>query len=102
MIERRKVRQGFYKTGRISGKRKYKPGSTESRYQLNYSISVVPGAYEIEPFTHQATMPDSRFSLVHVDTSGGRVVVKAVSHKPVDGWDVLNAIKFGYEHLRGR
>lgn len=100
LIEQVKARQGFWKRSRVSGKNKWRSGSSQRQYQLEFSISVSPGAYQIRPIDLKASIPSSRFSLEQAQAGDGRIALKAITVNSFDAWDVLNALRFGYDHLQ--
>jgi hypothetical protein len=101
LIERRKVREGYWKRGVISGKMKFKSGSSASIHQLQLSITMAPGAYTVQSFdTLSRTVPQSRFALEEVDTTGGRLRLKAAADHSFDAWDVLHTLRYAYDHLQ--
>lgn len=101
LVEARKVREGYSKRGQISGKMKWKPGSSQSRYQLQLSISASPDVYQVRPFDPAVrTVPHSRFVIQAAEGVNGRITVKAESGASYDAWDVLNLLRFSYDHLQ--
>ena len=102
-IDRVKARQGFWKRGR-SGKRKYRSGSSESEYQLEFSISIDPSKYQVLPFDNLGqAIPHSRFIIQQAEAVDGRVMVNAsTATNQFDAWDILNALRFGYEHVQAQ
>lgn len=101
VIDRVKARQGFWKRGR-SGKRKYRSGSSQSEVQLEFSISVDTSRYSVVPFDQQVTtIPNSRFVIQQADAREGRVTLSAAaSSAQFDAWDILNALRYGYDHVQ--
>lgn len=100
VIDRVKARQGFYKRSRISGKNKWRAGSSQSQYELQLSLSVNPGAYELLPFEPNTAIPNSRFVLQQAEARAGRITLDAAAASDFDAWDILNVMKFGYQHLQ--
>jgi len=99
LIERVKARQGYWKRSR-SGKNKWRSGASQQQYQLQVSISVSPDSYDIRPIPAGAAIPNSRFMIEQAEAGAGRVTLKAVSGDGFDAWDILNAVRFGYDHLQ--
>lgn len=99
LVERVKARQGFWKRSR-SGKSKWRAGRSEFRYQLRFSVSASPGSSDIQPLVTGVKIPNSRFVVEQAEAGDGRIVLKAVTAETYDAWDVLNAMRFGYDHLQ--
>lgn len=101
VVDQVKARQGFWKRSRISGKNKWRGGSSEKQYELQFSVSLSPGAYEITSISIQpgAPIPNSRFVLQQVEASEGRLSLNAAASSDFDAWDVLNVMRFGYQHV---
>jgi hypothetical protein len=99
LIDRIKARRGYWKRGRISGKRKWKSGRRESRHQLQFSVSVNLDLYQIQPLQHGTSIPNSHFIIQEAEAGEGRLAIKAQTNASFDAWDVLNALRFGYDHL---
>jgi hypothetical protein len=100
VVEKVKDRKGFYKRG-MSGKMKWKVGSTYKQHALNISISVNPEAYTVTPFDYnKVAIPDSRFAIEAALAENGRITLKASTNKEYDAWDVLHAMKYSYQHIQ--
>jgi hypothetical protein len=99
LIDRTKARQGFWKRSRRSGKNKWRGGSSQSQYELEFSLSVNPGAYDLLPIQPNGAVPHSRFYLQQAEAREGRLVINATSDQDFDAWDILNVLRFGYNHL---
>lgn len=101
VIDRIKARQSYWKRSR-SGKRKPRSGSSQSETQLEFSISVDTSRYSVQPFDRQVTViPNSRFVIQQAEAGDGRVVFSAAtSSAQFDAWDILNALRFGYDHIQ--
>ncbi len=104
VVQRVKARQGFWKRSRISGKNKYRSGSSQSQAEIQFSISVDTSRYELLPFEgHTTAIPNSRFVITGAEAGNGRVELDAmVPSGQFDAWDILNALRFGYNHIRGQ
>ncbi len=102
VIDRVKARQGFWKRSRVSGKNKWRGGSSEKEYELQFSVSVSLDTYEITsiPLQPGAAIPNSRFVLDEVEAGEGRLSLNAVASSDFDAWDVLNVLRFGYQHVQ--
>lgn len=98
LIDRIKARQGFYKRGR-SGKLKWRAGTNQNMHQLHFSISVNPGAYQIQPLSGVVSIPNSRFAIEQALADEGRIDLKAACATGFDAWDVLSMMRFAYDHL---
>ncbi len=99
LIEKVKDRQGFYKRSAISGKQKWKAGSTHKTHQLSVSVTANPDGYTVVPFDG-LQMTDSRFMITDAVAENGRITVKAITDKEYDAWDVLHALKFCYKQVQ--
>lgn len=99
MIDRVKARQGFYKRSRISGKNKWRAGSSQSQYELQFSLSINPGVYELLPIQPNTAIPNSRFVLLQGEARDGRITLDAATNSEFDAWDILHVMRFGYQHL---
>lgn len=103
LIEKEKVREGYYKRGRISGKRKWKAGSSSARHQAVIGISANPDFFVVPPQDLTGrSIPGSQFAIAESDVGQGRVNLKLVAAKPVGAWDVLNALQFAYQQIEPR
>jgi hypothetical protein len=101
LVEKVKDRQGFYKRSPISGKNKWKAGSSMKQHQLNLSITVNPSSHHVIPFANkQGQIPDSRFVVNMAQAENGRITLKALSDKEYDAWDVLHVMKYSYDHVK--
>jgi hypothetical protein len=101
-IERAKARLGKWKTGRISHKRKWKPGGTVwARRELRVAVTVNRDVYE----TVLPIQPASQVGRYVVGTSQndeGSIVLTATSDQSVSGGDILQVLRFVYDHLKPR
>ena len=103
LIEKEKVREGFYKRSRISGKRKWKPGSSSALHQATIGISANPDFFAVPPVDLTGrSIPGSQFAVAESAVGQGRVSLKLVAAEPVGAWDVLNALQFAYQHIEPR
>ena len=100
LTDRVKARQGFWKRSRISGKNKWRGGSSQSMYELQFSVSVSPDSYQILPIQPGTAVPNSRFVLQQVEAGADRLSLSAATTADFDAWDVLNVLRFGYNHVR--
>ena len=100
LIEKVKDRKGFYKRS-MSGKMKWKVGSTDKQHQLSVTISLNPETHTTSPFDYgQVKIPNSRFIVDAALAENGRISLKATSNNDYDAWDVLHAMKYSYEHVQ--
>jgi hypothetical protein len=102
LVQRLKVRKGYYKRGRISGKRKWKPGSSQGRYEMKMAVSADSSTFDIQPLAQAEPVPNSRFVIQETQRGPGRLTVKATVPEGFDAWDVLNAMQFVYNHIQPR
>ncbi len=101
-IERVKVRNGYYKRSRISGKMKWKSPKVANAQQLKVRISVNPEVYEIAP--GPAARPGTQIGpwrLAEVSTAGGIIdlAADAATSAPQSG-DVLGVLRLAYDMLK--
>jgi hypothetical protein len=102
-VHRIKVRKGYFKRGRISGKQKWKPPKYKGDVQdLNVRIAVSPQAYDIGGVA--ALKPGTRigaYSIVAADTGGGIVSISArTMSSTVTSADVLALLRAAYDLLK--
>ena len=97
-LERVKARMGRWKRG-SSGKRKWKSGTAASRNELRMALTVNHDTYEILP------LRPSQAGKFMVDVQGSdpdRIVLTASTDSPVEAWDILQVLRFAYDHLKPR
>ena len=102
-INRVKVRIGYSKRSRISGKMKWKPPKIANQQELQVKIAVNPEAYEITPMTVDARNAQSagQYYITALNTSGGIVqLTAATSAAAIQPEDVLSVLRFGYNLLK--
>lgn len=102
LFKRAKVRQGFYKRGAISGKNKWRAGSSQAMHRLRIAVTASPAAYTVQPVTHNGALPDSRFTFESAEVVGNQLQLSAATAGDYDAWDVLNAMRFAYDRLQAR
>jgi hypothetical protein len=100
-IERVKVRKGFYRTSRISGKSKFKPPKLAYAHQLKVRLSVNPEVYEIAE--RGDFKPGTRVGaavFTQVESAGGILEVTAGSASSRLGAnDILSVMRLVYDQL---
>jgi hypothetical protein len=100
-IERMKARLGQWKTGHISGKRKWKPGGTVwARRELRVAVTVNRDVYEVLPFQEASQV--GKFLVDAKQSDDGRIVLTALADGAVGSWDMLQVLRFAYDHLKPR
>ncbi len=100
-IERAKARLGKWKTGRISGKRKWKPGGTVwARRELRVAVTVNRDVYETLPI--QPASQVGRYAVGTSQNDEGSVVLSATTDQSVSSDDILQVLRFVYDHLKPR
>lgn len=99
-IERVKAKLGRWKTGQVSRKRKWKAGGTVwARRELRVAITVNQEAYETLPIqTNQA----GKFMIEATPSDAGHIILKATTDQAISALDVLQVLRFAYNHLRPR
>jgi hypothetical protein len=102
-IQRLKERNGYWGTGKISGKSKWKPAKFKGSFQeLKVRIAVNPEMYSIARNADiKSTEKVGEYTVNAVDTEGGIVTVLASSPKEnVSAESVLGVMKFAYGLLK--
>ena len=99
LFDRVKARQGFYKRGAVSGKMKWRAGSSQDMHRLRIAVTANPDAYALQPLPQSGAIPNSRFVLETAEVAGGQLQLSAATTGDFDAWDVLNAMRFIYDHL---
>ena len=102
LFRRAKVRQGFYKRGTISGKMKWRAGSSQSLHRLRIAVTANPAVYSVQPVTYSGALPSSRFTFEGAEVVGSQLQLNAATLSNYDAWDVLNAMRFAYDQLQRR
>lgn len=102
-IRRFKVRQGYSKRGRISGKQKWKPPVPKGDQQeLRVRIAANPQAYDIGPGA--TAKPGTRvgvYTIAQLNASGG--IIDLAAHAPattVSAGDMLGVLQLAYSLLQ--
>jgi len=98
-MERVKAQMGRWKRGR-SGKMKWKSGTSFSRNELRVAITVNQDAYEVTRFQHPAQA--GKFIVNVTEANEGRIALAATTDYAIDGQDVLQVLRFAYDHLKPR
>lgn len=102
-IQRLKERNGYWGTGKVSGKSKWKPAKFKGSYQeLKVRIAVNAEMYNIARNSEiGAANQIGEFTINAVDTEGGIITVLATSPKEtVSAESVLGVLKFAYGLLQ--
>lgn len=101
-IERVKVRKGYFKTSRISGKSKFKGPKIASLQQLKVRLSVNPQVYEIaERGNLKVGGGVGHFAFTEVSTAGGIIDVTADSTiATVPAKEILDLLRLVYDQLQ--
>jgi hypothetical protein len=104
-IQRIKERKGYWGTGKISGKSKWKPAKFKGAYQeLKVRIAVNPEVYKI--VRNSEIKVDSQvgdYTINAVDTEGGIITVLASSPREnVSAESVLGVLKSAYGLLQAK
>jgi hypothetical protein len=101
-VERVKVRKGYYKRSRISGKQKWKPPKVANGQELKVRLSVNPTVYEIAP--GPATRPGARvgrYTLTEFSAAGGIIDLAAAAPPgAIQPADVLGVLRVAYDSLQ--
>jgi hypothetical protein len=101
-VDRVKVRLGYHKRSRISGKQKWKAPKIANAHQLKVRLSVNPQVYEIAPGA--AARPGTQigsYRLSEVSTSGGIIDLSAITTADhVQASDVLGVLRLTYDMLK--
>jgi hypothetical protein len=101
-IDRVKVRQGYYKRSRISGKNKWKAPKVANAQQLKVRLSVNPQLYEIAPGpAARLGTQIGRYTLAELSTTGGIIDLSADAPAgPASSGDVLGVLRLVYDMLK--
>jgi hypothetical protein len=100
-VERAKARLGKWKTGRVSGKRKWKPGGTVwARRELRVALTVNRDVYETLPI--QPASQVGRYVVGTSQNDEGSIVLTATTDQSVSSGDILQVLRFVYDHLKPR
>jgi len=100
-IERMKARLGRWKTSRISGRQKWKPGGTVwARRELRVAVTVNRDVYVVLPFQEASRV--GKFLVDAKQSDDGRMVLTALADQAVGSWDMLQVLRFAYDHLKPR
>jgi hypothetical protein len=100
VVERVKAKLGMWKTGRISHKRKWKAGRTVwARREIKMALTINPEAYELLPIQNQQA---GKFTLDATQTDSGRIVLSGATNEAIGAGDILQVMRFAYEHLKPR
>lgn len=102
-IQRLKERKGYWGTGRVSGKSKWKPAKFKGSYQeLKVRIVVNPEVYNIVPNRDiKVNEQVGEYTINAVDAEGGIVTVLASSpRETVSAQSVLGVLKSAYGLLQ--
>jgi hypothetical protein len=101
-IERVKVRKGYYKRSRISGKNKWKAPKVANGQELKVRVSVNPTVYEIAPGpSSRRGTAVGRYTLTEFSTAGGILDLSAAGPPgSVQPADVLGVLRLVYDSLK--
>jgi hypothetical protein len=102
-IQRIKERKGFYGTGKVSGKTKWKPAKFKGAYQeLKIRIVVNPEVYKIARNSEMNINSQvGEYTINAVDTADGIVTVLATSpNETVSAQSILEVLKSAYGLLQ--
>jgi hypothetical protein len=99
--ERVKARLGKWKTGRVSGRRKWKPGGTVwARRELRVAVTVNRDVYDMAPV--EQTSQVGKYLVDASQSDDGRIVLTAIADQSVSSSDILQVLRFAYDHLKPR
>lgn len=99
-VERAKARLGMWKTGRISGKRKWRAGGLVwARRELRVAITVNRDVYDVRPVQDGQV---GKFMVSGTGSDSARVVLAAQTNQSVSAEDMLGLLRFAYAHLKPR
>lgn len=103
LLNRYKVREGYYSRGRISGKQKWKPARIKEAQELRLSLSVNPERYAIgsDPAMRVGKQV-AGFTIMAFDSSTGiiRLVARAPLGHDIQTGEVLALLKATYGLLQ--
>lgn len=100
-IERIKQRKGYWKTGSISGKSKWKPPKMKGDLQeLKISITGNPQFYDTGEATFQTGTQLGGYFITQLDTTGGIInMVAQTGKKDITAEDILPVLQGAYNYL---
>lgn len=99
-LERVKARRGHLKRGG-SGKMKWRSGTSITRNELQIAITVNKEVYEVTPFQYPTQTGKFHVDVKQADES--RIVLTAGTVETImSGADVLQVLRFVYDHLKPR
>lgn len=99
VMERVKAQMGRWKRGR-SGKQKWKAGQSFTRNELRVAITVNKEAYAVTRFQNPAQT--GKFLVNVAEANESRIALSAATDYAIDGQDVLQILRFAYDHLQPR
>ena len=97
-LERVKARMGRWKRNR-RGKSKWKAGGNISRNELRVAITVNREAYDVLPLQ---TNQSGKFLIEARESGDGRIVLDALTDAAIGAQDILQLLRFAYDHLKPR
>jgi len=103
-VNRVKVRIGYTKRSRISGKMKWKPPKTANQQELQVRLAVNPEAYEIVPkkkIDPRSAPSVGQYHVMELDTDGGILLLTAATAATtIQSADLLAVLRFAYDQLK--
>jgi|GEM_PF-3199484 len=97
-LERIKARMGRWKRNR-RGKSKWKAGGSASRNELRVAITVNRDAYDVLPLRANQF---GKFLVEARESGDGRIVLDALTDAAIGAQDILQVLRFAYDHLKPR
>jgi hypothetical protein len=97
-LERIKARMGRWKRNR-RGKSKWKAGGNVSRNELRVAITVNQEAYDVLPLRANQS---GKFLIEARESGDGRIVLDALTDAAIGAQDILQLLRFAYDHLKPR
>lgn len=103
-INRVKVRIGYTKRSRVSGKMKWKPPKTANQQELQVRLAVNPEAYEIVPpkkIDPRSAPQVGQYHVMELDASDGILrLTAATAATTLQSADLLAVLRFAYDQLK--
>ena len=101
VVQRSKLRAGYWGRGRVSGKSKWKPPKPKGTYhQLRVRLTVNPAVYDITADPRfRANQQVEGFLIEHIQTTGGIINISAAFGSTFSEQAMLNFLKTMYTSL---
>ncbi len=102
-VNRVKVRIGYTKRSRISGKMKWKPPKIANQQELQVRLAVNPEAYQIvsKKIDPRSAPAAGQYSVMEMETDDGILrLTAATTAATIQAADLLAVLRFAYDQLK--